>query len=107
MAFIGTGRIAAPSSACRKRRATGTGATFNRPAGAVWWSATSCISITAGGRATPAEQATATAAAGKPIKFRFHLKNAKLYAFWVSGQESGASQGYVAAGGPGLTNRCT
>jgi hypothetical protein len=45
------------------------------------------------------------AAAGKPVKLRFHLKQAKLYSFWVSRQASGASRGYVAAGGPGLTNR--
>ncbi len=45
------------------------------------------------------------AAAGKAVKLRFHLKNAELYAFWVSGRRSGASGGYVAAGGPGLTNR--
>ena len=41
--------------------------------------------------------------ANKPVKFRFHLSNGSLYAFWVSEQESGASQGYVAAGGPGFT----
>jgi hypothetical protein len=40
---------------------------------------------------------------GKPIRFRFHLKSGKLYSFWVSPDESGASHGYVAAGGPGLT----
>lgn len=43
--------------------------------------------------------------AGKPLRLRFHLKNAKLFAFWVSREESGASGGYVGAGGPGLTNR--
>jgi hypothetical protein len=26
-----------------------------------------------------------------------------LYSFWVSPERSGASQGYVAAGGPGFT----
>jgi hypothetical protein len=41
--------------------------------------------------------------AGKPVKFRFHLKNGKLFAFWVSPEKSGASHGYVAAGGPGFT----
>ena len=41
--------------------------------------------------------------AGKPVKFRFHLTRGKLYAFWVSPEESGASHGYVAAGGPGFT----
>lgn len=39
--------------------------------------------------------------AGKPVKFRFYLDNAQLYSFWVSRDESGASMGYVAAGGPG------
>jgi len=41
--------------------------------------------------------------AGQPVKFRFHLKNGALYSFWVSPEESGASHGYVAAGGPGFT----
>jgi hypothetical protein len=40
---------------------------------------------------------------GKKVQFRFHLTNGKLYAFWVSVAESGASHGYVAAGGPGFT----
>ena len=39
--------------------------------------------------------------AGKTVRFRFHLKKGRLYAFWVSAEASGASQGYVAAGGPG------
>ena len=39
--------------------------------------------------------------AGKPVRFRFRLKNGSLYSFWVSPDESGASRGYVAAGGPG------
>ncbi len=38
---------------------------------------------------------------GKEVKFRFHLTNGKLYAFWVSPEKSGASNGYVGAGGPG------
>lgn len=41
--------------------------------------------------------------AGRPVKFRFHLRRGRLYAFWVSADSSGASHGYVAAGGPGLT----
>jgi hypothetical protein len=40
--------------------------------------------------------------AGQPVKFRFHLKNGSLYAFWVSPDANGASRGYVAAGGPGF-----
>jgi hypothetical protein len=40
---------------------------------------------------------------GKEVKFRFHLTNGRLYAFWVSPERSGSSHGYVAAGGPGFT----
>ncbi len=40
---------------------------------------------------------------GKEVRFRFHLENGHLYSFWVSSDESGASHGYVAAGGPGYT----
>jgi hypothetical protein len=40
---------------------------------------------------------------GQPVRFRFHLRNGAIYAFWVSGDSSGASRGYVAAGGPGFT----
>jgi len=42
------------------------------------------------------------ALSGKPVKFRFYLRNGQLYAFWVSAVRSGASNGYVAAGGPGF-----
>jgi hypothetical protein len=37
---------------------------------------------------------------GKPVKFRFHLSNGSLYAFWVSHDASGASNGYLGSGGP-------
>jgi hypothetical protein len=40
---------------------------------------------------------------GKPVRFRFYLKNGALYSFWVSPNENGASHGYVAAGGPGFS----
>ena len=43
-----------------------------------------------------------SAATARPVKIRFLLKNGKLYSFWVSPDESGASHGYVAAGGPGF-----
>lgn len=39
---------------------------------------------------------------GKTVRFRFHLENGRLYSFWVSPDSSGASHGYVAAGGPGF-----
>ena len=38
--------------------------------------------------------------AGTPVRFRFFLERGGLYAFWVSPDASGASHGYVAAGGP-------
>ena len=42
--------------------------------------------------------------AGKKVRLRFHLTGGSVYAFWVSPDESGASHGYVAAGGPGFTS---
>jgi len=42
--------------------------------------------------------------ANQPVRFRFHLQNGKLFAFWVSPETSGASHGYVAAGGPGFSS---
>ena len=44
-----------------------------------------------------------SALAGTPVRFHFELANGSLYAFWVSKDESGRSDGYVAAGGPGFT----
>jgi hypothetical protein len=44
-----------------------------------------------------------SALAGKPVKLRFSLRGGKLYSFWISPEASGASHGYVAAGGPGFT----
>jgi len=38
---------------------------------------------------------------GKRVKFRFLLRNGSLYSFWVTPDASGASHGYLAAGGPG------
>ena len=35
------------------------------------------------------------------MDFRFSLTNGSLYAFWVSRDESGRSDGYVAGGRPG------
>ncbi len=70
-------------------------------------SAAECIAV----RADKTKQAIVwkssrlAAAVGKPVRFRFHLKNARMFAFWVSKEKTGASNGFVAAGGPGLTNR--
>ena len=42
--------------------------------------------------------------AGRPVRFSFSLEDGELYAFWVSATVSGASRGYMAAGGPGITS---
>lgn len=44
-----------------------------------------------------------SALAGKPVRFRFHLTQGGLYAFWVSPDETGRSGGYLGAGGPGYS----
>lgn len=41
--------------------------------------------------------------AGTPVRFRFRLRQGDLYSFWVSSAESGASRGFVAAGGPAFS----
>jgi hypothetical protein len=41
--------------------------------------------------------------AGQPVRFVFQLDRGEIYAFWVSASENGASNGYLAAGGPGFT----
>ena len=49
------------------------------------------------------QEADLGALAGTPVRFRFILQNGELYAFWVTPDRSGASHGYVAAGGPEFT----
>jgi hypothetical protein len=41
--------------------------------------------------------------AGQAVRLRFYVQGGGLYSFWVSPDASGASYGYVAAGGPGFT----
>jgi predicted neuraminidase len=43
---------------------------------------------------------------GKPVKFRFLLRNGSLYSFWVTADANGASHGYVGAGGPAFDGVC-
>ncbi|NUQ61658.1 MAG: glycosyl hydrolase family 32 [Pirellulales bacterium] len=54
-------------------------------------------------RITWAEHKDLAGLAGQPVRFRFHLRRARLFAFWVTSDARGASHGYVAAGGPGFT----
>jgi hypothetical protein len=42
---------------------------------------------------------------GKPVRFRFTLRSGALYAFWVSRDATGRSDGFVAGGGPGFTGK--
>jgi hypothetical protein len=39
----------------------------------------------------------------RAVRLRFHLRKGALYSFWTSATASGASLGYVGAGGPGFT----
>jgi hypothetical protein len=45
-----------------------------------------------------------TALAHRAVRFRFRVTHAKFYAFWVSRDATGRSDGYVAGGGPGFTS---
>ncbi|MCR9115441.1 MAG: hypothetical protein NXI22_00665 [bacterium] len=49
------------------------------------------------------DQSDLASLAGQPIRIRFSLTNGSLYAFWVSQDASGASNGMMAAGGPGIS----
>ena len=49
------------------------------------------------------KEADLSTLSGKPVRVRFHVKNGSIYSFWVSPSKSGASNGYVAAGGPGFS----
>ena len=53
-------------------------------------------------RVTWASATDLSAVIGQVVRFRFHLTRGRLYAFWVSASPSGASRGFVAAGGPGF-----
>jgi hypothetical protein len=54
-------------------------------------------------RVTWSSASDLAALANRPVRFSFQMTNGALYAFWVSPDATGASHGYVAAGGPGFT----
>ncbi|MHC4884350.1 MAG: glycosyl hydrolase family 32 [Planctomycetota bacterium] len=41
--------------------------------------------------------------AGQPVRFCFQMDRGDLYSFWVAADATGASNGFVGAGGPGFT----
>ena len=43
-----------------------------------------------------------SALAGRVVRLRFTLRNGSLYSFWISPERTGASHGFVGAGGPGF-----
>ena len=64
-----------------------------------------CVPLTADSTLVPVRWKGSddlAAVAGKTVRLRFHLRQGSLYAFWFSPDPSGASGGYVAAGGPGF-----
>jgi hypothetical protein len=69
------------------------------------WSTAQCLPITVDSTLHEVrwqDGADLAALAGRPVRFRFTLTRGSLYSFWVSADPSGASQGYVAGGGPGF-----
>jgi hypothetical protein len=44
-----------------------------------------------------------SAVAHRPVKLRLYLTNGSVYSFWVTADPHGASNGYVAGGGPGFS----
>jgi len=66
----------------------------------------SCVPVRTNSTRSPVIWTTArdlAPLAGRDVRFRFHVTRGRLYAFWVSPSSDGASQGYVAAGGPCFT----
>jgi hypothetical protein len=49
------------------------------------------------------DDVTVARVAGRPVRLRCQMTGGRLFAFWVARAESGASNGFVAAGGPGFT----
>jgi hypothetical protein len=65
-----------------------------------------CLSVRGDGTALRVRWKSDTAlarVAGRPVRLRFELAGGQLFAFWIAKTASGASGGFVAAGGPGFT----
>jgi hypothetical protein len=64
------------------------------------YSAADCASLGGDGtilRVTWKNAANLQRLAGRPVRFRFHLARGRLYAFWVSADEAGGSNGMFAS----------
>jgi hypothetical protein len=63
-----------------------------------------CVAVNANGTrlAVTWSKGSIGDAAGREVRLRFSMRRGRLYAFWVSPDASGRSQGYAAAGGPGI-----
>lgn len=68
------------------------------------FTAANCVPLKADRVTQPVAWADAdsTSLRGNEIRLRFRMRRAALYSFWLSKNKSGASRGYVAAGGPGF-----
>jgi hypothetical protein len=65
------------------------------------YDAASCLPVAVGStrhRVTWKQHDRLPATRGRPVRFRFLLESGRLYAFWVSREETGESGGYLAAG---------
>ena len=70
-------------------------------------SAAECAAVSADStraEVTWSSNADLSAVAGRPCRLRFHLQSGQLFSFWVTDDPGGASYGYIAAGGPGVTD---
>ena len=70
-------------------------------------SAAECAAVSADStraEVTWSSNADLSAVAGRPCRLRFHLQSGQLFSFWVTDDPGGASYGYMAAGGPGVTD---
>lgn len=79
-----------------------------REDGGVWapYSSTNCVPLRCDSTAAQLRWSGVEdlrALSGKAVRFRFHLTRGEIYSFWVSPERSGASHGYVAAGGPSFS----
>jgi hypothetical protein len=75
--------------------------------GIAGFSADRCVPVRGDSTKAPVKWtgATLTGLAGRPIRFRFLVSDAELFAFWVSRSERGESRGYIGAGGPGFASQ--